>query len=146
MALDILSAIKSKPELRALADIGADNAIAVVINAEQAQAVPITIDSLKSAAPQTLATLASGATATQDLESIGQKLADQDLTGLTVTAGALSLAGKMRPAEFAAVSALIAAAQPVEKVTHDQVSAVLSAVRAVVDGAVRALPIDWSKV
>ena len=146
MTIDILALIKSKPELRALADTGADNAVSLVINAEQTQPVPITIDLLKTAAPQTLATLAAGATATQDLESIGQKIVDRDLAGLGVTAGALSLSGKMPSNEFAAVSALIAAATPIEQVTHEEVSAVLNQYRLDHEGVARAVPIDWSKV
>jgi hypothetical protein len=156
--MDLLKTINASPELRKLADDGNDAGVANAINAALPQPVPITSSSLLSAAPVTLAAIkASGDR--QTMADIGKCVAHGDIVGLNVWANTFHLMETMPKDEFAAVQALIAAAGTFQPVTHEDVSAALSTIRHVDAeikdaegnivqhaGAVRALPIEWSKV
>lgn len=175
MTIDILQIIKLNESFRDLADSGQDSALAAAIQETLPQRQPITIANLRSAAPQTLAAIANGQNPLAELEVVASRVRADDPLGVLGWAETLAMLGKMPDAEFVAVSALAAAAAPVETISHTQVSAALSAVRSrdaeitqprvdadgkpvldgdgnqIVDviqhaGTVRATSIDWSKV
>ena len=147
MSVDILAAIKSHENLKTLADNGQDSAIADAINASLARPTPITVQSLSAAAPTTLEAIAAGQNPLAEIDVIASRVRASDWDGVGAWADTLHLLGKMSDAEHSAVEALVTAANVVSQpVTHDQVSAVLNAVRPVVEDAIRATPINWSVI
>ena len=144
--MDILAAIKADQTLKSLADQGVDNAVADRINSTAMQPQPLTFRDLLASAPSTLKAVGSGGPAA--LEPIAARIRESDWAGVGAWADALFAIGTMSPDEHTAVESLVAAANVVVvQVTDDQVSEVLNKIRHVdADGAVRAHPIDWSKV
>ena len=145
--MGLVDTIKASSALKALADAGHDNLLADELNAGQSQSVPITIQTLMLAAPQTLAAIGSGADPVVNLDAIASRIRSADWTGVGSWADVLLALGKMPTAEHAAVESLVTAANVVSMpVTHDQVSALLNPYRLDSEGVARATPIDWSKI
>jgi len=156
--MNLLQTINASAKLRALADEGNDAGVADAINAATPKPVPITSSSLRDAAKLTLAAIkASGDK--QVLADIGKCVAHNDAVGINVWSQTLHMLETMPDDEFTAVQVLIASAGGLEPVTHEEVSAALATIRHVDaeikdaegnivqhSGAVRALPIEWSKV
>lgn len=141
----LLAAIKASATAMAQADAGSDALVAATINAAIPAAVPITTASLMSAAPTTLATIASGGNPLSEMEVIASRVRDGDAAGIGNWAATLHLLKKMNDAEFGQVEAIVAATAA-DSVDHFQVSRVLEPFRRDADGAARAVPLDWSKV
>lgn len=140
---DLLTLIRGNESYKALADAGADAALADAIQATLPAAVPVTIAALQQAAPQTLAAIAAGVNPLSEMEVIAARVRAGDAAGIAAWAGTLRLLNKMPAEELTAVEALVAAAITSDSVGHEQVSRVLNGIRPVVDGAIRALPINW---
>lgn len=139
---EILAAIKADSALRAHADVGSDNAIADALNATLPVPVPMSVQAVIAAAPQTKLALEALPDPIAAMEFIGARIRESDLTGMSNWAGIFASMGKMPSDEYQAVQALIAAAVPVESVSINQVSQALIPHRP--DG--RALPINWDSV
>lgn len=143
---DLLASIKASTAFKSLADQGLDNELADSINAAQPAAVPLTIAALQTAAPQTLAGIASGTNPLDEMEVIASRVRAGDAQGVGLWANTLLMLNKMSQAEHDAVEALVAKAATPDSVTHEQVSRVLNAIRPLdpTHGHIVALPITWS--
>lgn len=143
---DLLTLIKGNASFKSLADQGLDNQLADAINAAQPAAVTLTIAALQTAAPQTLAGIASGTDPLAEMEVIASRVRAGDAQGVGLWANTLFMLTKMPQAEHDAVEALVGKAATPDSVTHDQVSRVLNAIRPLdpTHGHIVALPITWS--
>jgi hypothetical protein len=148
--MNILATIKASAELRKLADAGQDAQVADSIAATLQQPQPITVAALTQAAPQTLATIASGTNPLAEIDVIASRVRAGDWLGVGAWADTLLMLGKMTAGEHTAVEVLVAAATVNESITHEQVSAALNAIRphaaAADGGGARALPINWDAI
>ncbi len=72
--------------------------------------VPVTIESLAAAAPDTMKALSGSADAFTEAEEIVSRILNSDVQGIGRWSQTMKLIGKMSDVEFAAVSALVAAA------------------------------------
>lgn len=143
---DLLALIKGSTAFKALADQGLDNQLADAINASFPAAVPITVASLTAAAPNTLASIASGQNPLSEMDVIAGRIRANDPAGVGQWATTLLMLAKMNQAEHDAVEKLVSAAAVPDTVTHEQVSRVLNAIRPLdpTHGHIVALPITWS--
>lgn len=140
---DLLILIKGSTAFKAMADAGNDSGIADTINASRVP-TPLTSASLQAACPKTFVALAARPTGIQDLNVIGTSIQSGDAIAIGAWAAAFHVMTIMPDDEYAAVQSLVAAAMPADTVNHDQVSRVLNAIRPVVDGSPRGLPITWT--
>lgn len=142
----LLATIKGSAAFKTLADQGQDNALADAINAAQPVAVPLTITALQTAAPQTLAGIASGTNPLAEMEVIASRVRAGDAQGVGLWANTLLMISKMTQSEHDAVEALVSKAATPDSVTHEQVSRVLNAIRPTdpTHEHIVALPISWS--
>ena len=143
---DLLTLIKGNASFKSLADQGLDNQLADAINAAQPAAVTLTIAALQTAAPQTLAGIASGTDPLAEMEVIASRVRSGDAQGVGLWANTLLMLTKMSQAEHDAVEALVSKAATPDSVTHEQVSRVLNAIRPLdpTHGHIVALPITWT--
>ena len=145
---ELLSLIASTPELKALADAGQDAALSDAINADIPAAVPITIESLTTAAPTLFSVASDSPSPLSELSILMGLVASQNVTSLSTITNALLYAGKIPQKEADEVVSLIelATRKPVE---HVSVSKVLREFREVVvnDEVVeRKTSLDWTAV
>lgn len=142
---DLLALIRATPALKALADAGNDAALAAAVPGIAPQLVtpkPFSAGDVMGCVSQ--ANRAKVALSAMYF-GVQQSVATQDRVGVGSEAQLCVDAGLITAAEQAAINAVLAAtvSAPDNSVTHPQVSRVLSAVRPVVGGATRALPISW---